>query len=155
MVDYNWFFSSLVQALAAMIGVIGMFAVYRLQVQEERVRKVEQNRYDLANTTIIQNQPAIHSTLGKLNAADEAILIEKNRKANISKQAFNLICLLCCVFIFNVIGLIYAKGLTGSELKPPSINTLIRGYRFLGFILGCVVLVMVRLVFFCKTCFEE
>jgi hypothetical protein len=39
MIDYNWFFSSLVQALAAMIGVIGMFAVYRLQVQGEEIRK--------------------------------------------------------------------------------------------------------------------
>ena len=33
------FLARSVQALAAMIGVIGMFAVYRLQVQDERVGK--------------------------------------------------------------------------------------------------------------------
>ncbi|MCP4653598.1 MAG: hypothetical protein GY858_09505 [Candidatus Omnitrophica bacterium] len=39
MIDYNWIFSALVQSLAAMIGVIGMFAVYRLQTQEKIIEK--------------------------------------------------------------------------------------------------------------------
>lgn len=35
-IGYNWFYSSLSQSLAAMIGVVGMFIVYRLQIQQDK-----------------------------------------------------------------------------------------------------------------------
>src|SRR3989338_6079845 len=36
-IDYNWFYSTLSQCLAALIGMIGLLAVYRLQIQESLI----------------------------------------------------------------------------------------------------------------------
>lgn len=36
-VNYHWFYSALSQSLAALIGIIGMFIVYRLQIQENSI----------------------------------------------------------------------------------------------------------------------
>lgn len=36
-VDYHWFFGALSQSLAALIGIVGMFIVYRLQIQQGNI----------------------------------------------------------------------------------------------------------------------
>jgi len=38
-VDYNWFFSTLSQSLAALIGIGCMFIIYRLQMQENNINE--------------------------------------------------------------------------------------------------------------------
>lgn len=38
-VDYLWFYSSLSQSLAALIGIVGMLIVYRLQIQQGDIRE--------------------------------------------------------------------------------------------------------------------
>ena len=37
-VDFHWFYGALSQSLAALIGIVGMFIVYRLQTQESRIK---------------------------------------------------------------------------------------------------------------------
>ena len=36
-IDYQWFYAALSQSLAALIGIVGMFIVYRLQIQENNI----------------------------------------------------------------------------------------------------------------------
>jgi len=182
MIDYNWFFSSLVQALAAMIGVIGMFAVYRLEAEGQKIRGILLNirnfvkkynniDYDLIDDSLVPAAKEIIKNLPSWASAEDVVAARKvvdrtgagrniddlekakDTKEKLSKQAFNLISILSLVFGCSVLGLIYAKELTVNELKPIYINTLIKGFYFLSAILIFLVVVIVRLVFFCKTCF--
>ena len=42
-IDYNWFYSSLSQSLAALIGIVGMVVIYRLEIQERNIREAMEN----------------------------------------------------------------------------------------------------------------
>ncbi|MFC1709353.1 hypothetical protein ACFL2J_04780 [Candidatus Omnitrophota bacterium] len=42
-IDYRWFYAALSQSLAALIGIGGMFTVYRLQVQYNRIKESYDN----------------------------------------------------------------------------------------------------------------
>ena len=43
LIDFHWFYGAVSQSLAALIGVIGMFIVYRLQIQENRIKDAFEN----------------------------------------------------------------------------------------------------------------
>lgn len=47
-INYHWFFSALSQSLAALIGLVGVFTIYRLQIQKEEINNlIQQLRYFL------------------------------------------------------------------------------------------------------------
>ncbi len=84
-IDYNWFFSTISQSLAALIGIGGLFIVYRLQIQENRindaVRKLQEymSFNELGETSHLTKE----ETLGKVEIQIENILrdIEFQKRA--------------------------------------------------------------------------
>jgi len=130
MIDYSWFYGALSQSLAALIGIMGMFTVYRLQIQLNRIN----DSYDVLRKTIyiISNRNFDYLTNEKLliqaKKELERAIKEKNESnekeygmrigeirykeewLNILKiRALMVIIYLCLLFVFSLICLVLSN----------------------------------------------
>ena len=83
-IEYNWFYSTLSQSLAAMIGVVGMFIVYRLQIQQDNINnalsilKKQAGGYDAADYSHLSLDEMINLAKNKIKYIKDCI--EKDEK---------------------------------------------------------------------------
>ncbi len=82
MIDYNWFFSTLSQSLASLIGISGLFIVYRLQIQENRlteaVRALQRylSKHDPEKLFYLEKEETIELAENKI-AERERLIVEQ------------------------------------------------------------------------------
>lgn len=60
-IEFQWFYSALSQSLAALIGIVGMFIVYRLQIQQNNINNAVRN---LQNSMVV-GKPELYSHLSR------------------------------------------------------------------------------------------
>jgi len=77
-IDYHWFYSALSQSLAALIGIVGMFIVYRLQIQEDRIN-YDSNRLRSYFELHVRHLPPHYTNSDTLSEAEKEVGIRKKQ----------------------------------------------------------------------------
>jgi hypothetical protein len=88
--DYNWFYSTLAQSLAAMVGVVGMFIVYRLQIQQDNINAAIANMREYLARITTQGDFA-HLTKEELIGKVEHEIKENNAQIDKEKERIEII----------------------------------------------------------------